>query len=121
MIEREWAEDFAQEWIEAWNSHDLERILSHYTEDFEMSSPLIIQRTGEPSGTLRGKHNIRPYWEIGLAQQPPLHFQLLEVLVGVSSLVLHYRTASGRLAAEVLTFNEEGQVIKGAAHYNDER
>ena len=121
MIERAWAEAFAQEWIEAWNTHDLKRILSHYTEDFEMSSPLIIQRMGEPSGTLRGKHNIRPYWEIGLAQQPPLHFQLLNVLVGVNSLVLHYRTASGRLAAEVLTFNEEGQVIKGAAHYKDER
>jgi ketosteroid isomerase-like protein len=118
MIEKAWAEDFAQKWIEAWNAHDLERILSHYTEDFEMSSPLIIQRMREPSGVLRGKVNIRPYWEIGLAQQPPLHFQLLEVLVGVNSLVLHYRTASGRLAAEVLTFNEEGQLIKGNAHYS---
>ena len=98
MIQKAWAENFAQEWIEAWNEHDLERILSHYTEDFEMSSPLIIQRMGEPSGILRGKPNIRPYWEIGLAQQPPLHFQLLAVLLGVNSLVLHYRTASGRLA-----------------------
>lgn len=119
MIERAWAENFAQEWIEAWNGHDLERILSHYTDDFEMRSPLIIQRMGEPSGVLRDKPNIRPYWEIGLAQQPPLHFQLLAVLVGVNSLVLHYRTASGRLAAEVLTFNQEGKVIKGAAHYNE--
>ncbi len=120
MIEREWAENFAQEWIAAWNAHDLEQILSHYTEDFEMSSPLIIQRMGESSGVLRGKANIRPYWEIGLAQPPPLHFQLIEALVGVNSLVLHYRTASGRLAAETLTFNEQGQVIKGAAHYKDE-
>ena len=27
---------FAAEWIAAWNSHDLERILAHYTDDFEM-------------------------------------------------------------------------------------
>ena len=30
---------FAAEWIEAWNAHDLERILAHYADDFEMASP----------------------------------------------------------------------------------
>src|SRR5262245_3361642 len=119
MITKEWADQFAQEWVEAWNSHDLERILSHYTDEFEMSSPLIIQRMNEPSGTLQGKHNVRPYWKLGLAEQPPLHFELLKVFVGVNSIVLHYRTASGRLAAEVLVFNDQGQVIKGSAHYSE--
>lgn len=40
MIDREWALEFARDWIESWNSHDMDRILSHYTDDFEMSSPL---------------------------------------------------------------------------------
>ena len=31
------ANEFAAEWIEAWNAHDLDRILSHYTDDFEMN------------------------------------------------------------------------------------
>jgi hypothetical protein len=119
MIEKEWAERFAQEWIAAWNAHDLERILSHYTEEFQMSSPLIIQRMNVPSGTLRGKNNIRPYWAMGLAQQPPLHFELLKVFTGVNSIALHYRTASGRLAVEVLVFNDQGEVIQGSAHYSE--
>jgi len=35
------AERFGADWIAAWNSHDLDRVLTHYEDDFEMSSPLI--------------------------------------------------------------------------------
>ena len=38
MIDSTWAHEFAREWIAAWNSHDLELILSHYADDFEMAS-----------------------------------------------------------------------------------
>jgi ketosteroid isomerase-like protein len=61
MIERQWALNFAREWIEAWNSHDLERIFSHYTEDFEMTSPLIVERMCEPTGTLKGANSRQEY------------------------------------------------------------
>ena len=39
-LTKEFARRFAEDWIASWNSHDLARILSHYTEDFEMSSPI---------------------------------------------------------------------------------
>jgi ketosteroid isomerase-like protein len=61
MISREFAEQFARDWIDAWNAHDLERILSHYAEDFEMASPVIARLMNEPSDTLRGKTAIRAY------------------------------------------------------------
>ena len=32
---------FAEEWITAWNTHDLDRILSHYAEDIVFRSPVI--------------------------------------------------------------------------------
>jgi ketosteroid isomerase-like protein len=38
---------FASDWIAAWNSHDLDRILAHYEDDFEMTSPLIVALVGE--------------------------------------------------------------------------
>ena len=44
MFDREAANLFAADWIDAWNSHDLERILGHYSDDFEMCSPLIVER-----------------------------------------------------------------------------
>ena len=66
-MEQTFAEHFAADWIEAWNAHDLNRILSHYEDDFEMSSPVIVQMAGEPSGTLRGKAAVGAYWRKALA------------------------------------------------------
>lgn len=118
MIDHEFALAFARDWIEAWNAHDLERILAHYCDDFEMSSPLIVERGFEPSGVLKGKAAIRPYWQRGLAAHPPLRFELDFVTCGVSSLTLVYRNQRGAQATEVLFFNPEGQVTRGVAHYS---
>ena len=117
MITAAWAQEFALEWIAAWNSHDLERILSHYTDDFEMSSPLIVERMGEPSGKLRGKEQIRPYWQKGLAALPPLRFELIDVFAGVDSIVIYYRSINRKMACETLFFNAQREIIRGVAHY----
>ena len=119
MLDEPWANAFAKEWIAAWNAHDLARIFSLYVDDFEMRSPLIIERMGEPSGVLRGKENIRPYWAQGLAAQPPLIFELLYVLVGVDSVTICYQSVGRRCVAEVLTFNANRMVVRGAAYYGD--
>lgn len=76
MITREFATQFAQEWIASWNSHDLTRILSHYHEDFELSSPYIAQIAGEPSGILKGKAAVGAYWAKALDRMPTLQFEL---------------------------------------------
>jgi len=60
MIDKMFAEHFATDWIASWNAHDLDRILSHYTDDFEMSSPVIIKVADESSGTLKGKEAVGP-------------------------------------------------------------
>lgn len=61
MLDQNFADLFADDWVDAWNAHDLDRILSHYIDDFEMTSPVIIKVAGETSGRLRGKENIRAY------------------------------------------------------------
>ena len=117
MIEASFAEHFANDWIDSWNAHDLPRILAHYADDFIMESPVIITLAGEPSGRLVGKSAVGEYWRQALAKIPDLHFELITVLPGVNSLVLHYRSAGGRLASEVFTFDTERRVIHAAAHY----
>ena len=119
-ITREFAASFAAEWIAAWNAHDLPRVLSHYSDDFDMDSPFIIEIAGEPSGGLQGKEKIRAYWQAALKKHPGLHFELLDVFLGANSVVLHYRRNSGQPAAEVLFFNEQGLVYRAAAHYQDQ-
>jgi hypothetical protein len=116
MLTREFADHFAQEWIAAWNSHDLDRILSHYTDDFEMSSPRIIQVAGESSGILKGKGAIGAYWRKALRLAPNLHFEPITTLVGIDTITLYYKGARG-LSAEVFHFNRDGKVSRAYAHY----
>lgn len=113
------AQEFAREWIAAWNSHDLKRVLEHYADDFEMRSPIIIERAGEPSGTLQGKAKVGAYWEAALKTQPPLKFELIGVYRGIKSVAIHYRSVGRRMATEVLEFNSSGQVVRGSAHYGE--
>jgi len=96
---------------------DLDRILSHYSDQFEMSSPVIIQIGGEPSGTLKGKDAVGSYWAKALDLIPDLRFELVSLLVGVNSITLYYKGARGRLAAEVFHFGPDHKVSRASAHY----
>lgn len=115
-IDPDFARRFAVEWIEAWNAHDLDRILAHYADDFEMASPVIVQVAGEPSGVLRGKANVAAYWKKALALRPDLHFTLERVLVGAQSVAIAYRGHRGA-SVETFWFDADGKVVRAAAHY----
>ncbi len=82
-----------------------------------MSSPLIIECKIDPSGVLRGKAAIREYWRIGLAAVPPLEFELIDVHVGVNAIGILYRSIGRRRVIEMLTFNEQREVVRGAGLY----
>jgi ketosteroid isomerase-like protein len=116
-VDAAWARAFAEEWCAAWNAHDLERILSHYTDDFEMRSPIIVERMGEPSGRLRGKAAIRAYWGPALGLQPPIRFELIDAYAGVDQIVIHYRSVARKLVTEVLELDAERRVVRGSACY----
>ena len=116
MVYKKFAEHLARDWIDSWNSHDLDRILSHYSDQFEMSSPAIIQVVGEPSGTLKGKDAVGAYWAKALSLIPDLRFELLLTLIGVNSITLYYKGARG-LAAEVFHFGPDKKVLRAYAHF----
>lgn len=113
------ADAFARDWVDGWNSHDIERILAHYSADFEMRSPLIAQRGFAANGRLQGKEAVRAYWAPAVAPGSALHFELLQAFVSVDSIAIHYRSngSGGRTVVEVLQFNEQGLVDAGSAHY----
>lgn len=122
VIDRAWAEGFAREWIEAWNAHDLERILAHYADDFEMTSPLIVERMGVPEGKLKGKAAIRSYWAKGLASAPGLSFRLLDVAVGVNALAIIYESATlQRVVVERIEFDGKGLGARAEALHGPRR
>ncbi len=116
MITRDFAYRFAEKWIKAWNAHDLPAVLSHYSDDIQMSSPFITQLTDEPTGILKGKNQVAAYWSAALEIMPRLHFELLQVLIGVDSVTITYRGVNGP-SAEMFLFDEQNLVRKAYAHY----
>lgn len=117
MISQEAAERFADEWMGAWNTHDLERILSHYTEEIEFHSPFVSRLLNQAAGALQGKTALRGYFSTALAAYPELSFELIQVLCGANSVVLYYRSVRQLYAAEVMEFNADGKVRRVLAHY----
>lgn len=118
MISKQKAQELAQEWIDSWNSHDIDRILSHYSEEIVFTSPFIVKLLGDNSGTIQGRANLRSYFIKGLEAYPNLKFELYRVLTGVDSITLYYKTVNEILAAEVMHIDSEGKIAKVIAHYS---
>jgi hypothetical protein len=116
-MNEQFANAFAREWIDAWNAHDLDRVLSHYTDDFEMCSPMITQLFADSGGRLQGKDIVKDYWRRALEIVPDLRFELITLLVGISSVTIYYQGARDRLSAEVFYFDASGKVTQAVAHY----
>jgi hypothetical protein len=115
LIEQTWANEFAKEWIDAWNSRYLDRILSHYVDDFEMSSPLIIELKRDASGVLRGKTAIRDYWAIGLAAVPPIQFELIDVHEGIDPNSVTPASSHSATAYAKMTWRSGAHYMSSAA------
>ena len=111
-------QNFAEEWIRAWNSHDLENILAHYAEDIEVTTPMIALATGGKENTLRGKEAVREYWRKALDKFPDLHFELIRSTAGVNSVALFYKSIMDKHAVEVMFFDGGGKINKMYAHYD---
>jgi uncharacterized protein (TIGR02246 family) len=106
-----------RQWVAAWNSHDLERVLALYAEDSEMTSDKIPALGFDSSGTLRGKARIRAYWAKALQLLPDLQFTLIDTYVSPDSIVVFYQNERGAKICEYLRLNEEGKIIQGSANH----
>ena len=111
------ARQFADRWIQAWNSHDLDSVMSLYASEVVLTSPTAANLLNDPSGTVAGKEAMRKYFERGLAAYPDLSFQLLEVMRGISSVVLYYVNQKGTKTAEFMELDANQKVVRVVANY----
>lgn len=113
------ARSFAQEWIEAFNAHDLERILAHYAENVRLISPLYLQFSEGRSDELNGLAQLRHYFGTALQSYPQLRFSLLEVADGSRGPCIRYRTNVGnRIAMEAIELDASGKAARILCHYD---
>ena len=113
---------FAADWVDAFNSHDLDRILNHYAPSVELISPLYLRFTGGLSDAVRGIDSLRYYFGVALNCYPDLQFTLLEVATGSRGACLRYRSnLDGRIAMECFEFDADGKAVRVHCHYVGER
>ncbi len=118
MLSEAEARKFADDWTRAWNSHDLEAIMSHYAPEVVLISPTAAKLLGDSSGTIKGKEAVRSYFARGLQAFPNLTFELLDVMWGISSVVLYYLNQKGTKTGEFMELDANQKVSKVVANYN---
>jgi ketosteroid isomerase-like protein len=101
---------FADEWVRAWNAHDVEAVLAHFHDDVEFTSPVAARLLPETGGVVRGKPALREYWVHALGLLPDLRFEVVAVYRGESVLVINYRNQRGQLVNEILRF--DGHLVR---------
>jgi hypothetical protein len=104
---------FAAGWIIDWNSHDLGRILSRYSERVVINSPYA--KLYSQGGQLKGKTELREYWREALRRRPKLKFELLETFAGYNSATIVYRDETSKRIAETFVFDDAGLIAVTSA------
>lgn len=117
MLTSERAANFASSWYAAWNAHDVDAIMSHYSTVIEHSSPFIKRYNGTDDASIRGIESVKDYFARALVRNPTLRFDPMHVTVGLESVILVYRRMTGDLAAEVFFFDDAGKVARSVSHY----
>ncbi|CAN5415150.1 nuclear transport factor 2 family protein [soil metagenome] len=108
---------FAKGWIDAWNRHDLEAIMTFYADELDYTSAKIKDSGINEDGKLYNKIAVREYFEKGLVAYPELYFDYKGHCVGLNSIVVMYISIHGKMSAEFFHFNKAGLVDTVMAHY----
>jgi hypothetical protein len=95
------ARELAEEWVAAWNLHDLDAIVSMYSPQVVFQTPTIIDSLGIPDGRVEGLERLREHFARGLQRLPDLRFELDEVYTGVHSIAIAYRWHDGTPVCEL--------------------
>jgi hypothetical protein len=114
---RDEAWNLANQWVAAWNAHDLDSIMEHYEDAIELTSPVAAQLLATADGKVVGKANLRAYFQRGLEAYPELHFRLENVLWGINSVVLYYTNQKGTRTAEFMELSATRKVARVVANY----
>ena len=110
-------ERLTDEWITAWNAHDLEAIMALYSPEVVFQTPTAIDTLGIPDGVVRGRERLREHFARGLQRLPDLRFDLDGFYVGVRSLAIVYRWADGTPVCELHEYDGEQRIERVQALY----
>jgi hypothetical protein len=109
--------EIINDWIDAWNTHDLERIMNHYADEVEFTAQTVVSRWGKADGKLKGKEELRQHFSKGLALAPDIYFTVDEILWAPGGYAVLYHRENGNRVLDAIELNEFGKAIKVTAYY----
>jgi hypothetical protein len=107
----------AEEWIAAWNGHDLDAIMALYAPGVVFQTPTVIDTLGIADGRVSGAGPLREHFARGLERLPDLRFELEGVYVGVRSIAITYRWADGTPVCELHEYDDRTLIERVQALY----
>lgn len=110
----------AHSWFEAFNAHNLEKLLSLYDDEAQHFSPKLKVRHPETKGLIVGKDALRTWWQEAFDRLPTLHYKVTSLTSSPDRVFMEYvRTVEGEdemLVAEVLEIREEKIIASRVYH-----
>lgn len=110
----------AHAWFEAFNSHNLEKLLSLYDNEAQHFSPKLKIRHPETNGLVTGKNALRTWWQDAFDRIPTLHYKVTSLTANSDRVFMEYiRTVENEddmLVAEVLEI-KEGNIVASRVYH----
>lgn len=107
-------------WFEAFNAHNLEKLLSLYDEEAAHFSPKLKIRHPETQGLVSGKDALSSWWKDSFERLPSLHYKVTSLTSNADRVFMEYiRTVANEdsmLVAEVLEI-KEGRIMASRVYH----
>ncbi len=101
-------------WFDAFNAHNLDKLLSLYDDEAQHFSPKLKIRHPETNGLVVGKEALRNWWHDAFDRLPSLHYRVTSLTANSDRVFMEYTRSVDNepemLVAEVLEI-KEGKII----------
>ena len=77
-------------WFEAFNEHNLEKLLALYHKDAEHFSPKLKIRLPETQGLIKGKAALRSWWKDAFDRLPSLKYEAKKLTADDEQVFMEY-------------------------------
>lgn len=113
-------EQIALKWFEAFNEHNLENLLSLYSDNAQHFSPKLKIRQPETNGLIIGKNALRTWWADAFERLPNLHYKVTSLTANEQRVFMEYirqvPNEDDMLVAEVLEI-DKGLIIASRVYH----
>ena len=111
----------AQQWFDAFNAHDLEKLLALYNDDAQHYSPKLKMRNPETNGLIKGKDALRKWWRDSFDRLPSLRYVPTRFIADDANIFMEYtRYVDGEenmTVGEVLEI-KEGLIVASRVYHS---